>query len=529
MGYTIPTPIQERAIPIGLAGRDLIGTANTGTGKTVAFVLPLLQQLLTQPARGQRARALILTPTRELADQIQEAIRGLSQFTSLRSTTIYGGVSMGPQERALRTGVEILVACPGRLLDHLQQGTASLDQIEALVIDEADRMLDMGFLPAVKRILAKLPKDRHTQLFSATFPAELEQMGRTTLRDPARVDAGTGVAAHTVAHALFPVPPHLKTALLIDLLAQTGDGSVLIFTRTKHRANRLAQQLQRAGRVAGVLHANRSQNQRKAALDGFRSGEFQLLVATDIAARGLDIATVSHVINYDIPDTADTYIHRIGRTGRAEREGDALTLVTHEDDQMVREIERALKAPIERRRLPGFAYDQTAAAAGSVSLDARPGNDSRGQGGQRSRRPSDGGGSQRHDRDRSERPRLDSSRSGISDRSGRDVSSVSRRPSSGATQGRTSPPVGNASSSAPRVTAVASEPFSSRPATTPSNAPTAPRAVASRTAPPARVHPIAEPSGHTSRPVSSAPKGTSSSASSDSLSRLWPHLVNPTG
>jgi ATP-dependent RNA helicase RhlE len=355
-GFTTATPIQERALPVGLAGRDIIGTAQTGTGKTVAFVLPILERLLIEPKKLGRTRALIVTPTRELAEQINNAIRQLTSGMNIRSATVYGGVGMVPQERALRAGVEIIVACPGRLLDHIERGTAALQGVEMLVLDEADRLLDMGFLPAVKRILSHLPRERQTMLFSATFAPELQQLAAQALRNPARVDAGIGAPTKTVAHALYPVPQHLKTTLLLHLLRETDTKSVLIFTKTKHRANRIAEQLQRAGYRTAALHSNKSQNQRQQALDQFRSGHAQILVATDIAARGLDIATISHVINYDMPDTADTYIHRIGRAGRAERTGDALTLVTSEDAVTCREVERALKAPLERRTLPDFDY-----------------------------------------------------------------------------------------------------------------------------------------------------------------------------
>ncbi len=368
--YTAPTPIQASTIPLGLAGRDIIGTAQTGTGKTAAFVLPMLHRLLQQPTRWGKTRALILTPTRELAEQIHTAVQQLGKWTAIRSATIYGGVGMLPQERALRTGVEILVACPGRLLDHMGRGTAKLDGIDLLVIDEADRMLDMGFLPAVRRILSQLPRERQTMLFSATFAPELEALAAQTLHKPERVNVSLGAPPKTVAHALYPVPQHLKTPLLLQLLRETDARSILIFTRTKHRANRVAEQIERANYSTSVLHSNKSQNQRQLALDGFRSGKFQILVATDIAARGLDIATVSHVINYDIPDTADAYVHRIGRTGRAERDGDALTLVAAEDAPIVRDIERALKQPITRRKLASFDYNAPAPALAPPSMRA---------------------------------------------------------------------------------------------------------------------------------------------------------------
>ncbi len=380
--YTTPTPIQERTIPAGLSGQDVIGTAQTGTGKTAAFVLPILQRLLMTPEKRGKNRALIVTPTRELAEQINTTIRQLSQVTNLRSATVYGGVSMAPQERALRTGVEIIVACPGRLLDHIERG-ASLAGVEMLVLDEADRMLDMGFLPSIRRILTYLPRERQTMLFSATFAPELHALAAQTLRNPARIDVGIGAPAKTIAHALYPVAQHLKTSLVLTLLQELDTNSVLVFTRTKHRANRVAQQLERAGYSVAALHSNKSQNQRQLALDGFRSGKVRILVATDIAARGLDIATVSHVINYDIPETADTYIHRIGRTGRAERDGDALTLVTGEDAATVRDIERTLKAPIERRTVTDFDYSAPAPTANEFQRPAMPQQRGGYQGGQR--------------------------------------------------------------------------------------------------------------------------------------------------
>ncbi|MCL4506797.1 MAG: DEAD/DEAH box helicase [Chloroflexi bacterium] len=356
-GYESPTPIQEKTIPIGLEGRDIVGTAQTGTGKTAAFVLPILQRLLTQPLPGKRrqTRALIVTPTRELAEQIHETIRQLAHYTTIRSATVYGGVGMGLQEQALRDGVEIIVACPGRLLDHIEHGR-TLDGVDMLVLDEADRMLDMGFLPSVKRILQHLPRSRRSMMFSATFAPELNALAAQMLNKPARVDVGHGTPPKKIAHALYPVPQHLKTAMTLSLLKETNAYSALVFTRTKHRADRVARQIKQAGYKVATLHSNKSQNQRQQALDGFRSGKVQILVATDIAARGLDIATVTHVINYDIPDTPDAYIHRIGRTGRIEHEGDAMTLVTSEDGAIVRDIERTLGKPIERRTINDFDY-----------------------------------------------------------------------------------------------------------------------------------------------------------------------------
>jgi ATP-dependent RNA helicase RhlE len=353
-GYEKATPIQEAAIPAALRGRDIIGTAQTGTGKTAAFVLPILNKLLN----GQRnvARALIVTPTRELAEQIHDVIKVLSAGTKLKSATIYGGVGAHPQIQALRNGAEILVACPGRLLDLIAQGHAKMAHIELLVLDEADRMFDMGFLPDVRRIVKAVPEKRQTMMFSATFPADVELLAKQALKEPQKIAMGIIKPAHTVAHALYPVPQHLKSALLLELLKRTDTNSVLVFTRTKHRASRVAQQIERAGFKVTSLHGDRSQGQRQSALKGFKSGHHDIMVATDIAARGLDIETVSHVINYDMPDTADAYIHRIGRTGRAQRTGDAFTLVTDEDKDMIRTLERIMGAELKRETLEGFDY-----------------------------------------------------------------------------------------------------------------------------------------------------------------------------
>jgi len=346
--------IQVAAIPPALAGQDLIGTAQTGTGKTAAFVLPILHRLINGP-RNQ-TRALIVTPTRELAEQIHDSIRSLGAGTRLRSATIYGGVAAGPQIQALRDGVEILVACPGRLLDHIEQRQAKLGGVEILVLDEADRMLDMGFLPSVKRILKHVPARRQTLLFSATFPEEIEELAAQHLSRPQRIAIGLSRPARTVTHAIFPVPQHLKGSLLLGLLKQTDASSVLIFTRTRHRAQRLARQIAAAGYKVTSLHSDRTQGQRQSALNGFKNGIYQIMVATDIAARGLDVENISHVINFDIPDTADAYIHRIGRTGRAERTGDAFTLVTPDDDAMVRTLEKIMGQPLRRQKLADFDY-----------------------------------------------------------------------------------------------------------------------------------------------------------------------------
>jgi ATP-dependent RNA helicase RhlE len=357
-GYTTPTPIQAQAIPSVLSGRDVMGLAQTGTGKTAAFVLPILNRLM-KGGRGH-VRALVIAPTRELAEQIHESINSLGRQTRLKSVTVYGGVSINPQIDKIRRGAEIVVACPGRLLDHLGQRTIDLSKLEVLVLDEADHMFDMGFFPDIRKILKHLPQQRQTLLFSATMPKEIRHLANDVLKDPVTVDVGATVAAVTVSHALYPVAQHLKTPLLIELLQHTDTESVLIFTRTKHRAKRLGEQLVKAGHRTASLQGNLSQQRRQAAMNGFRNGTFQILVATDIAARGIDVTQVSHVINYDIPNTTDAYIHRIGRTGRAARSGDAYTLVASEDKDMVRDIERVLGGPIERRTLDRFDYSASA-------------------------------------------------------------------------------------------------------------------------------------------------------------------------
>jgi ATP-dependent RNA helicase RhlE len=354
-GYETPTPIQVQAIPVALAGDDLIGTAQTGTGKTAAFVLPILNKLLNGPRN--RSRALIVTPTRELAEQIHTVIRDLGVGTRLRSATIYGGVGAAPQIQALKNGTEILVACPGRLLDLIAKGQANLSHIELLVLDEADRMLDMGFLPDVKRLLTHIPAQRQTMLFSATFPPEIEELAAKTLKHPRRISIGLSRPVRTVSHALYPVPKHLKASLLLELLKRTDTDSVLIFTRTRHRARSLARKIDRAGYKVTSLHSDRTQGQRQNALNGFKDGHFQIMVATDIAARGLDVENISHVINFDMPDTADAYIHRIGRTGRAKHTGDAFTLVTPDDATMVRTLEKIMKQKLPRQIIEDFDYD----------------------------------------------------------------------------------------------------------------------------------------------------------------------------
>jgi ATP-dependent RNA helicase RhlE len=354
VGYVTPTPIQLQSIPPILQGRDLIGLAQTGTGKTAAFVLPILQRLLRSP-RG-RIGALIISPTRELADQTCEAVTELGQQTGLQGIAIYGGVSIDQQTRRLHDGIEIAVACPGRLLDHLWKGTIDLSDLEVLVIDEADRMFDMGFLPDIRNILRFMLEQRQTLLFSATMPDDIRRLVQEILHNPVTVQIGRILPATTVSHALYPVRQHLKTALLKELLRKTRTKSVLVFTRTKLRAERVAQQLERAGYRATSLQGNLSQYQRQAALDGFRIGSFKILVATDIAARGIDVSDISHVINYDMPDCTDAYINRIGRTGRIGKAGAAFTFVTNEDTAMVRALEDILSVPLERRTLQGFDY-----------------------------------------------------------------------------------------------------------------------------------------------------------------------------
>jgi ATP-dependent RNA helicase RhlE len=360
LGFHTPTPIQKQAIPPALEGRDVLGLAQTGTGKTAAFALPILERLMTGP-RG-RVRALIIAPTRELAEQIHSEIGKLGRETRLRSVTIYGGVGLNPQIQKLRAGVEIVVACPGRLLDHINQRTIDLSHLEVLVLDEADRMFDMGFLPDIRKIIKHVPAKRQTLLFSATMPDDIRKLAHDVLHNPVTVQVGHTAPANTVSHALYPVPQHLKTALLLELLKHTDTESVLIFTRTKHRAKRVGQQLEKAGYRAASLQGNLSQNKRQEALDGFRKGSYQILVATDIAARGIDVSLISHVINYDMPDTTDAYTHRIGRTGRAAKTGDAFTFVTHEDEAMVRSIERVLGDKVERRTVKGFDYHKQAPA-----------------------------------------------------------------------------------------------------------------------------------------------------------------------
>ncbi|MBM3882634.1 MAG: DEAD/DEAH box helicase [Verrucomicrobia bacterium] len=358
MGYVEPTPIQLRAIPLIMAGRDVIGSAQTGTGKTAAFALPMLSRL-DQPGPGPRL--LVLEPTRELAAQVETAIRDFARFTALKVSVVYGGVGYGAQTDALRGGLDVLVATPGRLLDHLQRGNGRLDRVRFLVLDEADRMLDMGFLPDVRRIIDKCPRDRLTSLFSATIPPEIETLIQWAMRQPETVEIGARRSpAETVRHAIYPVASVQKTDLLLELLERVHYDSVIVFCRTKHGADRVAHLLKRNNHAVAVLHSNRTQREREQALRGFRDGRFEVLVATDIAARGLDILDVSHVINYDVPQHPEDYVHRIGRTGRAQATGDALTIMAAEDAPHVQAIERFIGRSIERTRLDNFNYQYTA-------------------------------------------------------------------------------------------------------------------------------------------------------------------------
>lgn len=355
LGYETPTPIQQQSIHPILQGKDVMGLAQTGTGKTAAFALPIIQRLLTGPRRV--VRAIIIAPTRELAQQIHESFCELAKGTKLKSVTLYGGVNINPQIEALKQGAEIVVACPGRLYDHMQQRTINITQVETLVLDEADQMLDMGFLPDIRRILRFLPKTRQTLLFSATMPAPIEELAQEVLHQPVKVEVEHSKPATSVSQVMFPVPKHLKYALLQHLLNNNLKESVLIFTRTKHTAKRVAEKLEKAGYNTASLQGNMSQNSRQAAMKGFRDGSLQILVATDIASRGIDVASISHVINYDIPATVEAYIHRIGRTGRAAKEGEAFTLITAEDTAEVKAIEQVLGKTIPRRTLSDFDYN----------------------------------------------------------------------------------------------------------------------------------------------------------------------------
>ena len=386
-GYSTPTPIQVQAIPPILSGRDLIGIAQTGTGKTAAFMLPILQRLATQPGRG--VRVLILAPTRELAEQTHQATRQYGARMGVRSVSIYGGVGKRPQVEALRRGADVVVACPGRLLDLAGERSMDLSRVEVLVLDEADRMCDMGFLPDIRRILRLVPTRRQTLFFSATMPDDIRKLADSILHDPITVQVGEIMPPKTVSHALYPVAGGLKKQLLLAMLERRASGRALIFTRTKHRASGLAKDLDKQGYRVQALQGNMTENRRQDAIDGFRGNQYDILVATDVASRGIDVADIAHVINFDMPDTPEAYTHRVGRTGRAEQTGEALTLAEPEDEIMVRQIDRVLGEPIERRRLADFNY-------GAFNPDTRAKAPAHGKAGHgpsngNGRRPSAGG------------------------------------------------------------------------------------------------------------------------------------------
>jgi len=374
-GYAKPTPIQAKAIPVVLEGHDVLGLAQTGTGKTAAFMLPIAHRLANGPRLlGKRApRCLILAPTRELADQIAQAGAQFGGAVGLQGVALYGGVGKRPQDEKLRRGVDVVVACPGRLLDHIDSGTIDLRAIEVLVLDEADQMCDMGFLPDVRRIIAQLPAQRQTLFFSATMPKDIRELSDRILQRPVVVEIGHSRPAATVAHALYPLRENSKGAFLLEMLQREATGKVLVFTRTKRRARHLTEVLEREGHRVSALQGNMTQNRRQAAIEGFKKGRYDILVATDLAARGIDISAISHVINYDMPSTVEAYTHRIGRTGRAELTGEAFTFTTPEDEGLVRGIERVLGARIERRMLEGFDYGSTPPRAGRPKME-RDGN-----------------------------------------------------------------------------------------------------------------------------------------------------------
>jgi ATP-dependent RNA helicase RhlE len=364
-GYEHPTPIQAEAIPLALTGRDVIGLAQTGTGKTASFTLPILNRLIHGP---QRTRALVLTPTRELCLQVEESVRKYSKYAPLDVIPVFGGVSYEPQEKALRAGVDIVVATPGRLIDQMDRRNVDFSYLEVLVLDEADRMLDMGFAPQIQKVIDQLPRYRQTMLFSATMPPEVEALGRKYLRRPVVVQVGRrSQAASTVTHAVYPVRKERKTELLVDLLTSSHHDSVLVFTRTKHGADKIERELQKKNIPAAAMHADKSQPQRIRALEEFRSGKIRVLVATDIAQRGLDIDGISHVINFDVPQAPEDYVHRIGRTGRAASTGDAYTFMSPDEIGMVRTIEREIGQEIPRISVPGFDFGTVSATAASAA------------------------------------------------------------------------------------------------------------------------------------------------------------------
>ena len=375
LGFSRPTPIQEQAIPAALAGRDVLASAMTGSGKTAAFVLPLLHRLAGGP-RG-KTRALVLTPTRELAAQIEDHRRALGRYARSSGAAVYGGMGMGPQEEAFRRGVDVIVATPGRLLDHFQYPYAALRGLEVLILDEADRMLDMGFLPEIRRILRHLPPVQQTLFFSATMPPPIQALAKEMLKDPVTISLARQAApASGITHTAYPVAGDLKPALLLELLKRGEMRSVIAFTRTKHRANRLTDYLVRNGVAAGRIHGNRSQAQRNQALSRFKAGAFPILVATDVAARGIDVEALSHVVNFDVPHSPDDYVHRVGRTARAEARGDAFLFVSPEEEKGLRAIEHAIGKRLARVSLQGFDYTKrpvtAPAAAPGAGRGSRP-------------------------------------------------------------------------------------------------------------------------------------------------------------
>jgi ATP-dependent RNA helicase RhlE len=377
-GYNVPTPIQLQSIPPIMEGRDVMGLAQTGTGKTAAFVLPILQRLMQGP-RGN-VRALIIAPTRELSEQTHTAIMQLGRKTKLRSVSIYGGVNINGQINKLRNNVEIISACPGRLLDHINRGTVDLSRIEVLVLDEADHMFDMGFLPDVRKIVKHLPARRQTLLFSATMPEDIRSLANDLLINPVHIKIGHTAPVETVSHKFYPVQMSSKTDLLKDILDKTDMDSVLIFTRTKSRAKSVALQLGKSGYKVTSLHGNLTQQKRQHALDGFRDGRYEIMVATDIAARGIDVNSISHVINYDMPSTTDAYTHRIGRTGRAAKTGDAFTFVTGEDRGLAQSLERVLGKKLHYQNVDGLTMslpvdDRVSASRNSRGSNMKPHND----------------------------------------------------------------------------------------------------------------------------------------------------------
>jgi ATP-dependent RNA helicase RhlE len=370
LGFTRPTPIQEQAIPPAAEGEDILACAMTGSGKTAAFLLPILHRLMGK-TRGT-TRVLILTPTRELAAQIHQHLEQLAVHTPVTGAAVFGGVGMGPQEHALRSGVDVIVATPGRLLDHLRHPYARLSRLEILVLDEADRMLDMGFLPDIRRILGQIPKKRQTLFFSATMPREIVGLSREMLHDPVRIDLERKSApAVGITQAVYPCARELKSALLVELLKRDIVAEAIVFTRTKHRANRLADFLERHGISTARIHGNRSQSQRTLALAGFKEGKHRVLVATDIVARGIDVEDLSHVINFDVPADPDSYIHRVGRTARADATGDAFTFVSPDEDRELQDIERALGKRLPRVTLPGFDYAKKTAERLEIPIAER--------------------------------------------------------------------------------------------------------------------------------------------------------------